>query len=138
MLATRLPLGVLTAAAVAMLVPAGVALASNSTPPKPLSPANGGTQRSGKVALVVSDPGLSGPLATPIFLAVSDKRSLDRHGHLTTSKHCNSRCDFQEMVRWKGHPGMWTYRAPYNSPGYWGLTPGTYFWQVYHFVPSCR
>lgn len=138
MLQTRLRLAILTTAVTCMLALAGVALASNSTPPKLSSPANGGTLTSGKVALVVSDPGLTGNLATPIFLIVSDRRSLDRRGHLTVSKHCGSRCDFQEMKRWKGHPGKWIYRAPYSFPGYWGVTPGTYFWQVYHYVPSCR
>ena len=38
------------------------------------------------------------------------------------------------MSRWKGHPGKWIYRAKYNFPGYWGVTAGTYYWQVHHFV----
>jgi hypothetical protein len=135
---TRLRLAIVATAIGLMLAGAGVALASNSTPPRLSSPANGGTQKSGRVTLVAFDPGLTGNLATPIFLIVSDRRSLDRRGHLTVSRHCGSRCDFQEMKRWKGHPGYWIYRAPYRFPGYWGVTPGRYFWQVYHFVPGCR
>lgn len=119
------------------LAEVGVAMASNSTPPILVSPKPEGKQKPGHVALIVSDPGLTGQLATPIFLTVSNRRSLDRRGHLTASRHCRSRCDFAEMSRWAGHPGSWIYRSAYKVPGYWGVTPGVYYWQVYHFVPSC-
>ena len=138
MLRARLCLSLLAVLIGVALAIAGAALASNSTPPRIVAPARGAAQKSGKVALVVDDPGLTGRLATPIFLIVSNKRALDRRGHLTASKHCRSRCDYEEMNRWRGHPGLWIYRAPYNYPGYWGVTPGTYYWQVYHYVPSCQ
>jgi hypothetical protein len=138
MLRMRLPMAGLTTVVVAALTVTGVALASNSTPPTPISPANGGTAKARQVALVVSDPGLAGKVATPIFLVVSHRRTIDTRGHLTPPRHCIARCDFAEMTRWKGHPGMWIYRAPYHYRGYWGVTPGTYFWQVYHFVPGCH
>jgi hypothetical protein len=138
MLRTRLRLAVVASAAVGALALASVALASNSTPPKLASPGNGGKLKSGHVVLVVYSPGLTGNLATPVFLTVSNRRSVDKYGHLTVPNHCSSRCDFQEMSRWKGHPGKWIYKASYNFPGYWGVTPGTYYWQVHHFVPSCK
>ena len=53
-------------------------------------------------------------------------------------KHCSVRCDFESLSRWKGHPGKWIYRAAYDFPGYWGVTAGTYYWQVSHFVPGCN
>jgi hypothetical protein len=134
---TRVRLAVTALTLTSLLAVAGVALASNSTPPRLTSPGNGAAVHAGKVALVVTDPGLSGGLATPIFLTVSTRRSLDKHGHLVTPKGCSSRCDFQEMSRWKGHPGKWIYRAKYSFPNYWGVTDGTYYWQVHHFVPGC-
>jgi hypothetical protein len=134
---SRLRLAVVGVIVVFALAVASVGLASNSTPPKLVSPGNGGTQHAGQVALVVYDPGLTGNLATPIFLTVSTRRLLDNHGHLRVPKGCSWRCDFEEMSRWKGHPGKWIYRAKYSFPKYWGVTDGTYYWQVHHFVPGC-
>jgi hypothetical protein len=137
MLRRRLRLAAMAITVVSALALAGVAVASNSTPPKLSSPGNGDIVHAGRVALVVFSPGLSGSLATPVFLTVSNRHSVDSHGHLIVPKHCPDKCDFQEMSRWKGHPGKWIYRASYKFPSYWGVTPGTYYWQARHFVPGC-
>ena len=137
MLSTRLRLAVAAVIVLSTLCASAVALASNSTPPTLVSPAIGAAVPTGRVTLVVSDPGLAGAVAAPVFLVISHRRTL-RHGHLSFASRCSTRCEFADMTRWSGHPGKWIYQAKYRIPGYWGVTPGVYYWQAYHYVPSCQ
>jgi hypothetical protein len=114
----------------------GVALANNNTPPTLRTPHKGARVHAGVIRLTVYDPGLSGDSA-PVYVTISNRRSLDRYGHLKEPKGCNSRCDFFPLKRVKGHPGLWRYTAKYNFPGYWAVTPGRYYWQANHVAPAC-
>jgi len=127
----------IAALTMAPLVMAGSAAASNSTSPQLASPGPGARVPVGNVALVVFDPGLSGKLATPVFVVLSNRRTLSR-GVLAPPPHCQLKCDFEEMHPWAHHPGDWLFRTTFHRHGFWGVTPGTYYWQAYHFVPDCR
>lgn len=124
-------------ACIVLLALAGAAAAIASDPPRILSPADGATVKARHVVLVVHDPGLRGT-AAPVYLVVAHTRRVDRHGHLTfRAATCGARCDEEAMSRWPGHPGEWIFQAVYKFRGYWAVTPGTYYWQVYHYVPRC-
>lgn len=138
MLSTRLRLALVAVTLASVLGVSAVALASNSTPPTLVSPAAGASVPAGRVTLVVSDPGLTGAVATLVFLVITHRRTLDSHGHLRVANRCRTRCEFAQTTRWAGHPGLWIYSAKYRIPGYWGVTPGVYYWQAHHYVPSCQ
>ena len=108
------------------LVFAGVAAASSATP-KLLSP-NHQSVSPGAIRLVVNIP--QAPVKKGgVFLALNPSNQKS-HGHL--SGICSTGCDFVEPTHWKG--SKYSYVAKnYTFPGYWGITPGTYYWQVHYY-----
>ncbi|MFZ0041901.1 MAG: hypothetical protein WAK93_11380 [Solirubrobacteraceae bacterium] len=118
-----------------VLAGAAGAIASPTSRPVLKSPGNGKRVHAGHVKLKVFDPGVPKDVS-PVYVTISNKRSLDRFGHLKVHSHCASKCDFVALRR--GGGGTWTYKAPFNFPGYWAVTPGKYYWQASHTAPLCQ
>jgi hypothetical protein len=115
----------------------GAAIASPLSRPVLRSPRNGGNVRSGRVTLIVKDPGV--PKAVrPVYVTISNKRKLDKYGHLAVRFHCNGRCDFLALHPWRGHRGYWIVHAPRGFTPWWSVTPGKYYWQAVHTAPLCQ
>lgn len=103
--------------------------------PQSRSPHQNATVHVGHIRIVVSAPG-----AGTVYLAIRRDRRLDKYG-LLDHAHCNvsKGCEFDIMKRWRGHRGLWTYSPPrgLSFPGYWGTTPGRYYWQASIVPPDC-
>jgi hypothetical protein len=124
-------------AVVCLLAVSATAVASGFSAPILRAPGNGKAVHAGTVTLIVNDPGVPNDVR-PVYVTISDKRSLDKYGHLKMAKHCSSRCDFLALHPWKGHKGLWITKTQFNFPGYWAVTPGKYYWQASHVAPLCE
>jgi hypothetical protein len=63
-----------------------------------------------------------------VWLTISKFRKRDRFGRLKQSSDSGT---FTNMARHRG--GHFTYTPPaYTFPGWFMVTPGTYYWQAYH------
>lgn len=122
--ARRLSLA-LVLAMVASLAVAAAALAGSDVPTL-LGPHKA---RRGHVRLVVRD---TGPDARKygVFVTINRHKQFDKFHHLKNCKNVAKGCQFIQLKRWKGHPGLWTETGHYDFPGYWATTPGRYFWQA--------
>lgn len=125
-------------AVAALAVTALFALASvalGATAPVLKSPRNGHAVNPGAVRLVVFDPSVGG---SSLYVAIRRQRKLDRYGYLVHNP-CDvaKGCDFITLNHWKGHPGYWVYVTRVSFPGYWGTTPGKYYWQASIVAPLC-
>jgi hypothetical protein len=110
-----------------LLAVAGTAIAAGGVAPKLLSP-NHARVAPGRIRLVVEVP--LKPSRHGVFVAVSPTRKLDKDGHLKECFH--NRCDFVGPTHWKGD--KYSFVAPFNFPGYWSVTPGTYYWQAHYYT----
>jgi hypothetical protein len=120
-----------------LLAGAAVAWGSPFSHPVLKSPGKGKRVHAGVITLIVKDPGVPKDVR-PVYVTISNKKSLNRFHRLTTYKTCGSRCDFVALAPRKGHAGEWIYKTPFNFPGYWAVTPGKYYWQAEHVAPLCK
>ena len=117
-------------ALVCSLAFASVALAALPGAPSLVSPKHGAHLRPGRITLVVHDTGVIKGFHE--FVQISKQRKLNKFGNLADCNAVSKGCDFVVLKPRKGHPGQWTYTSHFNFPGYWAVTPGTYYWQSEH------
>jgi hypothetical protein len=127
----------LVVAIVCLLAGAAVAVASSFSPPVLRAPRNGQHVHAGRVTLLVYDPGVPADVR-PLFVTISSKRTVDKFGHLKIDISRCKHCDFVSLRPVKRHPGLWSYTAHFNFPGYWAVTPGKYYWQANHVAERCQ
>jgi hypothetical protein len=130
---------VLVAALIAALSVSAVALASGLSKPAQKSPHRGAHVHAGAITFKVSDPGVPKDVR-PLDIAIApNKKTLSRISLLKgIPKSCASKCDYVAMHPWKGHAGMWIFTNHDSFPGFWAVTPGTYYWQAEHVAPLCN
>jgi len=117
-------------ALVCSLAFASVALAALPGAPSLVSPKGGAHLRPGRITLVVHDTNVIKGFHE--FVQISKHRKLNKFGNLADCNAVSKGCDFVELKPRKGHPGQWTYTSHFSFPGYWAVTPGTYYWQADH------
>lgn len=132
---TALVLGALALCTLGVTGAAGAA----GNGPTLISPHHGQRVGPGKIRLVVSSPVL------PVFAQISPRRKLNSAGHLAQCLAVRKRCDFIELLPWKGHPHEYIWiSSGFASPGFWATTPGRYYWQAHYNdcatteVDSCK
>jgi len=110
---------------VALALTAVAVAAGGGTAPRLLSP-NRKHIAPGHIRLVVEVP--FKPVRAGVFIAVSRSRKLDRYGHLKECTNAQNGCDVETLSHWKGHE--YSYVTQFETPGYWAVTPGKYYWQA--------
>jgi hypothetical protein len=128
---------VLVALIAGALAVSAVALASPFSAPVLKKPGKNARVHAGKITLVVQDPGVPKDVQ-PVYVQISPKRKLDKNGFLARCLKVDRGCEFTSLKPWKGHPGMWKTTVDVSFPGYWAVTPGTYYWQANHVAPLCQ
>lgn len=121
----------LAAVVVIALAISGLAFAAGSNTPVLKTPGAGKKVKPGKIRLVVKDTSADAR-TYGVFVAINHHKKLDKFHELSSKCNVDKGCDFVQLKRWKGHPGLWTYTAHFNFPGYWATTAGKYFWQASH------
>jgi hypothetical protein len=116
---------------------AGAALAGNFTTPKIKSPRNGAHVHAGRITIKVYDPGVSHDVS-PVNVTINPHRKLDKYGHLKSNCSVSKGCEFYGLKKWKHHPGWWILTENVSFPGFWAVTPGTYYMQASHVAPLCQ
>ena len=122
---------IMTAAAAALAL--GATAAQADTGPRLISPAAGRALDVGtRPTFKATDRGDA--FQGTVWLSISAFRRVDRTGKLKQSDGGT----FTSMRRRRG--GSYTYTPPdYSFPGWFMVTPGTYYWQAYHIncsIPS--
>ncbi|MGI8429181.1 MAG: hypothetical protein ACR2OB_07735 [Solirubrobacteraceae bacterium] len=107
-----------------------VALAGGSGP-SVVSPGNGHRVRAGVITLIVRDNSANAA-RYGVFATISPTRRLNRYHHLRACNVVSHGCDFVGLRRRRGHAGEYIYRAKFNFPGYWAVTPRKYYVQAEH------
>jgi hypothetical protein len=128
----------LTAAAVTVLAISSLAFAAGSNAPVLKAPGAGKKVNPGKIRLVVRDTSADARKYGGVFVAINHHKKFDKYHELASKCAVDKGCDFVQLKRWAGHPGLWTYTAHFNFPGYWATTPGRYFWQANHVGGTSR
>jgi hypothetical protein len=121
----------LVATAICALAITAAAFAAGAGAPQLVTPGAGNTVKAGKIRLVVKDTSADAR-QFGVFAAINHRKNLNKFHQLASKCNVNKGCDFIELKRWSGHPGMWTYTARFNFPGYWATTAGRYYWQADH------
>jgi hypothetical protein len=127
----------LAAAVITVLAVSSLAFAAGSSAPVLKSPGAGKKVNPGKIRLVVKDTSADAR-TYGVFAAINHHKRFDKYHELSSKCSVDKGCDFVQLKRWKGHPGLWTYVAHFNFPGYWATTAGQYFWQANHVGGNSR
>jgi hypothetical protein len=127
----------LAAAVVTVLAISSLAFAAGSTAPVLKTPGAGNNVKAGKIRLVVKDTSADAR-TYGVFVAINHHKKFDKYHELSSKCAVDKGCDFVQLKRWAHHPGLWTYTAKFNFPGYWAATSGRYFWQANHVGGSSR
>lgn len=126
----------LVAGVIAALAVSGVALASGLSKPILKKPGRI-VHKSDKFTWVVKDPGVPKSVR-PVYVQVEPKRKLDKNGFLKSCVDVGHGCSFLALKPWKGHPGLWKLTDTGDFPGWYGRTPGKYYYQAQHVAPDCQ
>jgi hypothetical protein len=126
----RLTLALAAVVATALAI-SSLAFAAGSSAPVLKTPGAGKKVNPGRIRLVVKDTSADAR-QYGVFVAINHHKKFDKYHELASNCDVAKGCDFVKLTRWKHHPGMWTYTAHFNFPGYWATTAGRYFWQANH------
>lgn len=131
MITTRLR-GTLLAAALAslMLLCAGVSSASALTHPKLLGPKRGTVFPVGSQPTFKIRDTSRNARTYRMYITIANAKKFKKHGSNRGDLVQTKPGDFDSLTR-KG--STFTYTAPkYTFPGFYMVTPGKYYWQVFH------
>jgi hypothetical protein len=102
-----------------LLVPAGASASNGITPVSPKSGAkiHAGTPPTFKVRSVGSGP---------VWVHVCKSKKKDKDGVI---------CSTESIGQAKKKGGVYSYKPKkYTYPGFWAVTPGTYYWQAFRIA----